>query len=165
MTLSEMVELARVKDIPLKRSGVFSTPQGFNQKFIDDKFWKAEEFYYKAKLLGVMTEVKMKVAPEWPRRLYEIRVRFFGSTHDQQFNSEVFRILNEKYGRASIFEPNIYREYKWAPDKNSKITLTTSVSPVITYTDTKLEAFVIYRKSYDYQNEKHGYSKKDKGKF
>ena len=101
MTLTEVVETARQHNVPIRRSGILSPNPNFDKRFIDEKFWTAQEVAYVTRLLGQGAKVVLKIHPERPRRVYEIGIQFTGKSSSKEFRSELLNMLTEKYGRPS----------------------------------------------------------------
>ncbi|SEA68448.1 hypothetical protein SAMN05660420_02868 [Desulfuromusa kysingii] len=99
MTLSEVVETARQYNVPIRRSGIINSNKNFDKRFIDEKFWSTKEVGYVTKLLGVGAKVLLKIHPERPRRVYEIRIQFTGKSSSREFKSALLNMLTEKYGQ------------------------------------------------------------------
>lgn len=165
MTLSEVVETARQHDIPIRPSGVIAQNKGFNQRFINERFWKAAEVGYVTTLMGQGSKVILKIAPDWPRRVYEIEIRFAGKSSNQQFKSELLNLLTGKHGKPNKISVNFHKAYRWEPSPNDQIQLLFYSFPKLSYSDVKFKAFVEKQKGYKAQNQKHGYTKKDSSKF
>jgi len=165
MTLSQVVETARQNDIPIRQSGIIGINKGFNQKLINERFWEADSVEYITTLLGYGAKVILKIHPDWPRRVYEIEIRFAGKSSSQEFKSELVKMLTEKYGRPDKSSVNLHKAYRWEPDENDQILLTMYSFPILSYADTLLKNHALKQKGYEAQNQKHGYTKKDSSKF
>ena len=165
MTLSEVVETARANDIPIRKDGIVGSTNGFNQYLINEQFWKAPTVSYVTKLLGVHCTVMLHIAPEWPRRLYEIDIRMVGAMRDKAFNSELINMLSEKYGKPKKTTKSLHKAYKWSLSNTDKIMVVFFSSPQLTYTDIEYKRILEAHRKYDYQNQKNGYTKKDSVKF
>ncbi len=162
MTLSEIVETARVNNIPLTKTGVISKDSGFNQRYINEYFWKAASVGYLTKLLGVDSTVTMKISPEQPRILYEIEIMMAGAINKKKLYPELINMLTEKYGPPNETKRSLKKAYQWTPDDTYQIMLKLFSAPILTYTD------LSYKKTqsgYRYQNERDGQIKKDADKF
>lgn len=165
MTLSQIVETARQHNVPLRQDGVIAQNNGFNQKFINERFWKSEKVGYTTVLMGVGTKVILKIHPDWPRRLYEVEVRFAGKSSSQEFKNELIRMLTKKYGRPDKKLLSLHRTYRWKLAKNDQVLLTMYSFPILSYSDVELKAHALKMKGYNAKNQKHGYTKKDSNKF
>ena len=160
MTLSEAVETARVNNVPLTKTGVISKDSGFNQRYINEYFWKAASVGYITKLLGVDSTVTMKISPEPPRIIYEIEIMMAGAINKKKLYPELINMLSEKYGPPNEMKRSLKKVYQWTPNESDQIMLKLFSAPILTYTD------LSYKKTqggYRYQNEKE--IKKDADKF
>lgn len=124
MTLSQVVETARQNNIPIRQSGIISINKGFNQKLINERFWKAESVEYFTILLGYGAKVVLKIHPDWPRRVYEIEVRFAGKSSNQEFKTELVKMLTGKYGQPDRAFLNLHKAHRWKPAEGDEILLT-----------------------------------------
>ena len=165
ITLSEVVETARLHDIPIRQSGVVAQKKGFNQRLINERFWKSEEVGYVTTLLGQGSKVILKISSDRLRRVYEIEIRFAGKSSSHQFKSELLNMLTEKYGKPNKTSVNLHKTYRWEPVTGDQIQLIFYSFPVLSYADVKFKAYVQERVGYKAQNQKHGYTKKDSSKF
>jgi len=165
MTLSEVVETAKQHNIPIRKSGISAQNKGFNQCFINDNFWKADEVAYVTTLMGVGSKVVLKIHPDWPRRVYEIEIHFTGNSHSQEFKSELITMLTNKYGRASRTIVNLRNAYRWNPDEGDEILVVMYSYPLLSYSDIPLKKHAQKQINFNTQNARHGYTKKDSGKF
>ena len=165
MTLSEVVETARQHNIPIRQSGIIAQNNGFNQKLINDRFWKAESVGYITSLMGVGAKVVLKIHPDWPRMLYEIEIKFTGKSSSQEFKKELLDMLTEKYGKAEKVLVSFRKAYRWEPVDDDQILLTMYSFPILSYANKKLKEHAQKQKGYEAQNQKHGYTKKDSSKF
>jgi len=162
MTLSEIAEAAKANNIPITRSGVISRESGFNQRFINEYFWKASTVGYVTKLFGVDSTVSMKISPDRPRRLYEIEILLTGRMDKKRLYPELINMLIEKYGPPSKPKRALTKVYQWNLNDTDQITLKLFSAPVLTYTD------VSYKKAVEALNgSKHQKEtiKKDSDKF
>lgn len=164
-TLPTVVEMARQHDIPIRQSGVIAQNKGFNQRFINERFWKAAEVGYVTTLMGMGAKVNLKIAPDWPRRVYEIEIKFVGKSSGQQFKAELVNMLTEKYGKPNRTFINLHKAYRWEPAADDQILLTIYSFPVLSYVDVKLKDYALKQMGYKAQNKKQGYTKKDSSKF
>ena len=165
ISLSQIVETARQHNIPLRQDGIIAQDNGFNQRFINDRFWKADKVGYTTTLMGVGAKVVLKIHSDWPRRLYEIEIRFVGKSSSQEFKTELLNMLTEKYGKPDETLINLHRAYHWAPSENDQILLTIYSYPILSYSDIKLKAHALKQMGYKVKNQKQGYTKKDSSKF
>jgi len=165
ISLSQIVETARQHNIPLRQDGIIAQDNGFNQRFINDRFWKADRVGYTTTLMGVGAKVVLKIHSDWPRRLYEIEIRFVGKSSSQEFKTELLNMLTEKYGKPDETLINLHRAYHWAPSENDQILLTIYSYPILSYSDIKLKAHALKQMGYKVKNQKQGYTKKDSSKF
>ena len=162
MTLSEIVEAARANNIPLTRIGATSEESGFNQRFINDRFWKASSVGYLTKLFGVNSTVIMRIAPERPRRLYEIEIMMTGAIYKEEFTTELISIFTEKYGPPS---KATRRLKKWTLSDTDQIMLKLFSAPTISYTDVSHKKAVESQNVYKHQNDNNGRIKEDADRF
>ena len=165
ISLSQIVETARQHNIPVRQDGIIAQDNGFNQRFINDRFWKADRVGYTTTLMGVGAKVVLKIHSDWPRRLYEIEIRFVGKSSSQEFKTELLNMLTEKYGKPDETLINLHRAYHWAPSENDQILLTIYSYPILSYSDIKLKAHALKQIGYKVKNQKQGYTKKDSSKF
>lgn len=165
MTLSQVVETARQHNVPIRQSGIIVQNKGFNQRFINDRFWKADSVEYITTLMGVGTKVVLKIHPDWPRRLYEVEIKFVGKSSSQEFKTELLSMLTKKYGRAEKVLLSYRKAYRWEPVSDDQILLTMYSFPILSYADMRLKEHALKQKGYEAQNQKHGYTKKDSSKF
>lgn len=165
MTLSEVVETARQHNVPIRRSGAFIQNTNFDKRFIDDKFWAAQEVGYITTLLGQGAKVVLKIHPERPRRVYEIGIHFVGKSSSKEFKSELLNMLTEKYGRPVSVLLSLRKAYRWEPAAGDEILLTMHSFPLLSYSDVGLKAHALKQMGYKEQNLKHGYTKRESGKF
>ncbi|RLD02842.1 MAG: hypothetical protein DRI32_08260 [Chloroflexi bacterium] len=165
ISLSQIVETARQHNIPLRQEGIIAQDNGFNQRFINDRFWKADRVGYTTTLMGVGAKVILKIHPDWPRRMYEIEIRFVGESSSQEFKTELLNMLTEKHGKPDKTLINFHRAYRWEPSESDQILLTMYSYPILSYSDVKLKKHALKQMGYKIQNQKHGYTKKDSSKF
>lgn len=165
MTLSQVVETARKNNIPIRQSGVIGINKGFNQKLINERFWKADSVEYVTTLLGDGAKVVLKIHPDWPRRVYEIEIRFAGKSFSQEFKTELIKMLTDKYGQPDRAFLNLYKVYRWKPAEGDEILLTRYSFPLLSYTDIGLKEHALKQLGYEAKNQKHGYTKQESGKF
>lgn len=165
MTLSQVVETARQNNIPIRQSGIISINKGFNQKLINERFWKAESVEYFTILLGYGAKVVLKIHPDWPRRVYEIEVRFAGKSSNQEFKAELVKMLTGKYGQPDRAFLNLHKTYRWRPAEGDEILLTMYSFPLLSYADVGLKEHALKQLGYKAKNKKHGYTKQESGKF
>ncbi|HKJ04519.1 MAG TPA: hypothetical protein VJ974_02895 [Geopsychrobacteraceae bacterium] len=162
MTLSEIVETAKANNIPLAAAGITSKESGFNQKFINERFWSASSVGYLTELLGVSSTVTMRITPEQPKVLYEIEVMMTGAIYNEEFTTELVRIFNQKYGPPGKATGSLK---KWTLNDTDQIVLKLFSAPIISYTDLsyreKDEAQNIFRP----RNDDNGRVKKDVNRF
>jgi hypothetical protein len=162
MTLSEIVEEARANNIPLTQGGVTSKDSGFNQMFINERFWKASSVGYLTKLLGVSSTVIMRISPERPRILYEIEIMMTGAIYKEEFTTELISIFTEKYGPPSKATRSLK---KWTLNDTDQIMLKLFSAPIISYTDLSYKKAVEAQNVYKHQNDNNGRIKKDADRF
>lgn len=165
MTLSEIVETARANNIPLTQAGVISKDSGFNQRFINERFWKASSVGYLTKLLGVNSTVIMRIAPERPRILYEIEIMMTGTMDKKRLYPELINMFIEKYGPPSKPTRSLTKVYQWTLNDTDQIMLKLFSAPILTYTDVSYKKAIEDQGGYKYQNEINGHIKKDADKF
>lgn len=165
MTLSQVVETARQHNVPLRQDGIIGLNKGFNQKLINERFWKAHMVGYTTTLMGVGAKVIMKIHPDWPRRLYEIEIRFAGKSSSQEFKSELLDMLTNRYGKPDKTLLSLRKAYRWEPAEGDQIMLTMYSFPILSYADTVLKAHALQQMGYKAQNQKHGYTQQDSSKF
>ena len=165
MTLSEIVETARANNIPLTQAGVTSKDSGFNQRFINERFWKASSVGYLTKLLGVTSTVSMKIAPEQPRILYEIEIMMTGAIDKKRFYPELINMFIEKYGPPSKARRSLKKAYQWTLNDTDQIMLKLFSAPILTYTDISYKNAVEAQRGYKHKNDKNVRIKKDADKF
>lgn len=165
MTLVEIVETARENDIPLTQAGTVSHSSGFNQRFINEGFWNASSVGYLTKLFGIDSTVNMKIAPEQPRRLYEIEIMMTGRMDKKQLYPELINMLIDKYGQPDKAQRNQKRTYRWTLDNTDRITLKLFSAPILTYTDIAFKKAVETQGRYEYLNNKNKAIENDADKF
>ncbi len=165
MTLSEIVETARANNIPLTRAGVISRDSGFNQRFINERFWKASSVGYLTKLFGVNSTVSLRIAPERPRILYEIEIMMTGRMDKKRLYPELINMFIEKYGPPNKPKRSLKKAYQWNLNETDQIILKLFSAPILTYTDVSYKKAVEAQGGYKYQNEKNEPIKNDADKF
>lgn len=165
MTLSQVVETARQHNIPLRQDGIFAQNNDFNQRFINERFWEAEKVGYATTLMGVGTKVILKIHPDWPRRVYEVEIRFTGKSSSQEFKTELVKMLTGKYGQPDRVFLNLHKAYRWKPAEGDEILLTMFSFPLLSYADVGLKEHALKQFGYEAKNQKHGYMKQESSKF
>lgn len=165
MNLKEIVAVARTNDIPLFPNKVYSGDKGFNPSRINENFYKSSTFAYQADLLGKHCVVKLITTDEEPKWLYEIEVDFTGAMQDKGFYEELIKILTSKYGRPGTKKETVFSHYLWKPEPKSEVVLKWYSHPILHYIDTEIKDVALTQRSYKYQNNKNGYTKRDADKF
>jgi len=163
MTLTEIVETARANNIPLAAAGITSDDDGFNQRYINERFWNSSSIGYLTRLLGVSSTVTMRISPEQPKKLYEIDIMMTGAIYkENKFTTELVSIFIEKYGTPGKDTDRLKR---WTLNDAEQITLKLFSAPVITYTDLSYKKAVKDQNVFRPQNEDNGRVKKDVNRF
>ena len=84
MDINKVVAAARKHNIPIARSGVYHGYSGFEQKLIDDKFFKAPVLEYRTKIGELGSKIFLNLSDQ-PRQVYEIEVGIYGIKDREQF--------------------------------------------------------------------------------
>ena len=146
MDINEVVAMARKHNIPIARSGVYHSYKGFDQKLIDDKFFKAPVLEYQTKIGELGSKVYLKLSDQ-PKQVYEIEVGIYGIKDREQFLEEMLGILKQKYGPYRERKEIVYHYFEWNPDKTSQITLRmSSAEASVFYTDPRMKQVVEAKK-------------------
>ncbi len=166
MTLSDVVDMSRQNNIPIRQSGVINSSKGFNEALVNERFWKASKVGYVANLLGVNSTVELQIIPEWPSRVYEIQVKFSGTgAASQQFKGELLDMLKKKYGSPQMITLYLHKAYRWNLGENDEVILSMLSFPTLYYSDVQMKKYVEKIRGYKEQNLRNGYTRKDSGKF
>ncbi|SHJ63665.1 hypothetical protein SAMN02745165_02834 [Malonomonas rubra DSM 5091] len=165
MTLTDVVEIARQHNVPIRQSGVHSPNKNFDKSFLNERFWSAKEVVYVTNLLGMGAKVVLKIHPDWPRRVYEIEIRFAGKSSSQEFKSELLEMLAGKYGQPNKALLSLRKTYRWQPAEGDQIILTMYSFPVLSYVDANLKDHALKQMGYKAKNQKHGFVQQDSNKF
>jgi hypothetical protein len=165
MSLKEIIAVARSNDIPLFPNKVYSGGKGFNPNRINENFYKSTTFAYQTDLLGKHCVVKLLTTGEEPKWLYEIEVDFTGAMQDKGFYEELIKILSSKYGRPGTRKETVFSHYLWKPELKSEVVLKWYSHPILHYIDTEIKEVALTQRSYKYQDNKNGYTKRDREKF
>jgi hypothetical protein len=146
MDINEVVALARKHNIPITRSGVYHSYKGFEQKLVDDKFFKAPVLEYQTRIGELGSKIYLKLSDQ-PRQVYEIEVGIYGIKDREQFLEEMLGILKQKYGPYRERKEIVYHYLEWNPDKTSQITLRVSSGQAsVFYTDPRMKQVVEAKK-------------------
>jgi hypothetical protein len=146
MSINEVVAVARKHNIPIARSGIVHGYSGFEQKLLDDNFFKAPVLEYQTRIGGFGSKVYLKMTDQ-PRQVYEIEVGIYGIKDRQQFTEEMVDILKEKYGPYRERKEIVFQYFEWSPDKNARIVLRMSTSEAsVFYTDPRMKQGVEAKK-------------------
>jgi hypothetical protein len=144
--INEVVAVARKHNIPIARSSVIHTYSGFEQKLIDDKFFKAPVLEYQTRIGELGSKIYLRLSDQ-PRQVYEIEVGIYGIKDREQFLEEMLGILKQKYGPYRERKEIVYYYFEWNPDKTSQITLRMSSGQAsVFYTDPRMKQVVEAKK-------------------
>lgn len=165
MSLSEIVVVAKKNDIPLVYKGLISGSKGFDPRRLNETFYKKSMFTYHTELLGKRCIVTLMTTDEEPKWLYEIEVSFAGAMGDKGFGSTLLEVLENKYGSSRRESINFLSHRVWHPDNKSKIQMLQMSLPKVNYIDLEIKKVAKTQRSYKYQDNKNGYSKKDASRF
>lgn len=122
MSINEVIRVAQEHDIPIARDGIIHGSKQFNQKLIDDKFYKASAAYYRTDLSGRSATIYLRFTDD-PKFVREIEVQLHRITDSELFTKEMLGILSKKYGSYRELKELFYKSYEWRPDAYSQILL------------------------------------------
>ncbi len=146
MDMNEIVSVARKYNIPIARSGIVHGYSKFDQKLLDDRFFKASVLEYRTKVGEYGSKVLLKLSDQ-PKQLYEIEVGIYGIKHRDDFLKEMIGILKQKYGTYKERKEFVFTYLEWKPDANSQIILRmSSVEASVFYTDPRMKEVVETRR-------------------
>ena len=88
MDINEIVAMATQHDIAIASSGVIHARSKFDQKLLDERFFKAMILEYRTKVGAYSSKVSLKLS-EKPKQLYEIEVGIYGIKYREDFLEEM----------------------------------------------------------------------------
>jgi len=142
--LSEAIQTARVNNIPLtiQASGYFS--KNFDWRYLKNhKNHRA--FYYRENLLGVHARVALHFT-QGSKKLYKIVINWNRVPNKREFEEQLYRLMDKKYGNRNIVVPSnvgeyvFFRKRAWKIDNNSVLQSKASSGGIeLVYLDKKYE--------------------------
>lgn len=146
MDINEIVSIARNHNIPISRTGIVHGYSKFDQKLLDDQFFKATVLEYRTRVGEYGSRVFLKLSDQ-PKQLYEIEVGIYGIRHRDEFLKEMLGVLRQKYGPYKERKEIVFTYFEWKPDERSQITLRMSSGEAwVFYTDPKMKEVVDTRR-------------------
>jgi hypothetical protein len=97
MDINQIVSVAREYNIPIARLGIVRSYSKFDQKLLDDRFFKAPVLEYNARFGGYGSKGFLELSDQ-PKQLYEIEVGIYGIKYRDDFVKEMVGTLKQKYG-------------------------------------------------------------------
>ncbi|MGE5212578.1 MAG: hypothetical protein ACM3NN_02665 [Nitrospirota bacterium] len=136
MSVREAMAVAQDKDIPILREGVISMNKHFDASVMNH-IATANEFYYRADLLGEPAKVNLTFTPA-SKFLSTINVHWNAPFKDRAFQTKLFQLLTGKYGNYAKRERQIFFETStWAIDKTNRVSMRTGGNSILVeYLDT-----------------------------
>ncbi len=137
----DMTSVAKEHDLPLARDGLYHSNKSFNPRLLAGE---ATCFYYNTTLLDHAARVRLYLSPRkgnYGQFLYEIEILFSDVRKTRDLRPYLLKLLEDKYGPASI-KPDMIRKIRvWHPEKDGEVKLiATTASLQLTYTDTRIKA-------------------------
>jgi hypothetical protein len=111
MSINKVVSFASKHDIPIARDGIIHGSKKFDQKLIDNNFYKAATLYYKTNISGRNSTVYLRLTGD-SKFVREIEVRLFGITDRELFTKEMADVLSKKYGPYKERWETVFRVYE-----------------------------------------------------
>ena len=165
LTVTEVIDLARVNDVPLHKSGIISVNKHFNSKMCLPYANTATEFDYKTQMLGRHAKILLKFTPDG-KKLYSITVTWSGPdiSKKSEFRDQVEAMLTEKYGRPVKTKNHIFfKTYDFQINEISTVTMRPGGNYVLLeYLDNRLSKLGKDEKTAKVRS---GFAGGDKGKF
>lgn len=164
--LSAAIQTARINNVPLtiQTSGYFSN--NFDWRFLKNH-QNYRTFYYRANLLGAQARVALHFTQE-SKKLYKIAINWNGILNKREFEEQLYRLMDKKYGNRNIVVPSNVGEYvffkkrAWKIDNNSVLQSNSFSGGIeLVYLDKKYEFDDLQTK----QKKKLDIIVKDAGKF
>ncbi len=146
MDINQIVSVAREHNIPIARSGIVHGYSKFEQKLVDDQFFKAPVLEYNARFGEYGSKVFLKLS-EQPKQLYEIEIRINGIKFRDDFVKEMVGTLKQKYGPYRERKDWVFHYYEWRPEESSQVILRMgSGAASIFYIDPRMKEIVEARR-------------------
>ena len=139
MDIDEIVSVARKYNIPIARSGFVHGYSKFDQRLLDEPFFKASVLEYRTKIGQYGSKIYLRLGNQ-PKRLYEIEVGIYEIKNRDEFMKEMVGILTQKYGSYRERKDGVLQYFEWKPGENSRITFRmSSTEASVFYTDLKIK--------------------------
>lgn len=164
--LSVAIQTARINNVPLtiQTSGFFS--ENFDWRFLKN-YQNYRAFYYRENLLGSQARVALHFT-QGSKKLYKIVINWNGIPNKREFEEQLYRLMDKKYGNRNIVAPSNVGEYvffkkrAWKIGNNSVLQSKVSTGGVeLVYLDKQYEFDDLQTK----QKKKLNIIVKDAGKF
>lgn len=142
--LSEVIQTARINNIPLTTQGSVFMSKKFDWRYLKNH-QNHRVFYYKQDLMGSYARVALYFTQE-NKKLYKIQISWTGLFNKQDFTESLYRVMDKKYGQRNIVMPSnvgeyvFYKKRMWKIDDESIVQSNTSSGMVeLVYLDKKYE--------------------------
>ena len=139
MDMNQIAGVAKRYDLPIARSGLVHSSPTFDEKLLDDQFFRSSVLEYKTKIGKFGSKIYLRMSDP-AKRLYEIEVAIHGIKDRKEFMREMVGILMQKYGSYKEREEGALQYFQWKPDGSSRITLRIGPGEAsVFYTDLKIK--------------------------
>ena len=142
--LDEAVTIARENNIPLSTNGNVFFSKNFDWKYLKNH-QNYRIFYYKDLLLGANARVALYFTQD-SKKLYKVQINWNGLQNKKEFEEQLYKLMDRKYGERHIEMPSNVGEYVfsrkrvWEIDNNSILKSKASTAGIeLVYLDKKYE--------------------------
>ena len=139
MDMNEVVSVAKKYNLPIARKGHVHSYSKFDQKLVDEQFFKASVLEYRTRVGQFSSKIYLRMSDQ-AKRLYEIEVGMYGIKNRDEFMKEMVGILTQKYGSYREREEGALQYFEWKPEERARITFRMrSTEASVFYTDLKIK--------------------------
>ena len=98
VTVNQAIDIARINDVPLHKSGIISTNKHFHSMVLKHK--NNTQFTYNANLLGHFSKVELFFTPI-SKKLHTVSIQWPNqqTKKDSKLSNEIISMISKKYGK------------------------------------------------------------------